>query len=311
LPVHPIAGKCKHCKADLAALRAPTPVAKSTLPSLQRSEPAPTPVATVSPWAPPGTAPPPAPAYDVPTLPAAPAPAARYQPTAAPYQTASRDAFSAPPLQVTREPIAEHDLPRGSRISWPVVVILIAGATIAAAVAIMLWPDHKKAPPKVDLLPPPAPERMNTDPLPERNTAPPQVVKPDIDPPPPRQDPDDSTDDDDTTGTQGSAGAGGLKGPLGGNGLGLTSNGTFALEVFKHACDRLATCTNADPAIGEACQQLRQMSGVLPPTGPLCAAAQRCLATIDKLDCNTQVDAQQLFGLLQKFDDCTEAMKGC
>lgn len=33
-PIHPIAGRCKHCKADLAARRAGKPQAQAALPSL-------------------------------------------------------------------------------------------------------------------------------------------------------------------------------------------------------------------------------------------------------------------------------------
>ncbi len=33
-PIHPIAGRCKHCKTDLVAMRGGTPQAQSALPSL-------------------------------------------------------------------------------------------------------------------------------------------------------------------------------------------------------------------------------------------------------------------------------------
>ena len=49
--------------------------------------------------------------------------------------------------------------------SWPMLVIVLAVAAIVGAVVIMVWPEHHGAG-EHPLKPPPAPERMDTDPLP-------------------------------------------------------------------------------------------------------------------------------------------------
>ena len=156
--IHPVAGRCKHCKQDLTALRSGRPSAAAPLPALQQAAPVATLVANES---------------SQPILP--PRPTGRL---------------------ATMQPG-----PRAAWASWPVIVIIIAVIAILVAVVVRAWPAHDSGP-EHTLQPPPAPERMNTDPLllqgadPWGNNAPHSNVVPRPTPDPatplPPQDTDDS-----------------------------------------------------------------------------------------------------------------------
>src|SRR5262245_22573179 len=105
--IHPIAGRCKHCKADLSAYRAARPAASAPLPALQ---PGPT--------AGNGAAGPVAHAVAIP-------PAAQ---------------------TVSPRPGRAATAPRAGSAwrSWPVVVIVIATMAIVAAVVLMIWPAARR-----------------------------------------------------------------------------------------------------------------------------------------------------------------------
>src|SRR5690242_1654723 len=99
--VHPIAGRCKHCKADLGAYRAARPAASAPLPALH-------PTATAGN----GASGPVAHAVAMPaaqTLPPRPGRAVTGQPAGSAWR------------------------------SWPVVVIVVAMMAIVAAVVLMVW----------------------------------------------------------------------------------------------------------------------------------------------------------------------------
>src|SRR3954467_7054898 len=128
--VHPIAGRCKHCKADLSTYRAARPAASAPLPALH-------PAATTGNGAPgpiaPAVAMPPAAQTVLPPRPRRPS-------TGRPAGSAWR--------------------------SWPVVVIVVAMMAIVAAVVLMVWPPTRGGPGKRPRRPPPAPERRDTQPPP-------------------------------------------------------------------------------------------------------------------------------------------------
>jgi hypothetical protein len=197
--------------------------------------------------------------------------------------------------------------------NWPVMVIILAGIAIAAAVVIMVWPASKTAKADSHLTPPPAPERMDTNPLPPQGSitppkaptqpnngggvdpwANPKNDQTNIDPPDPSQDPMNPNN------------GGGLGGnPFAGNG----SGNNMTLVMMKHLCNRMSNCGNA--MLGQACQLFDQMTG--PVTPPSCAAAQRCVDRLDQLDCNTaqmssMADATNLF---QATQDCADALTRC
>src|SRR4051812_24490750 len=125
--VHPIAGRCKHCKADLGAYRAARPAASTPLPALH--------------------------------------PAASGAPGPTAHAVAVPPAAQA--ILPSRPPRASTRQPAGSAWrSWPVVVIVVAMMAIVAAVVLMVWPTGRGQPGKHTLQPPPAPERMDPQPPP-------------------------------------------------------------------------------------------------------------------------------------------------
>ena len=117
--IHPVAGRCKHCKEDLSVLRTNRPQAAAMLPSLN-GRPTPVPVAGN------GTS----------LHLAAPAVAA-----AVPLAVDPRDG-SAPILpQRTTGHSMSAQRPRGSLLrNWPMLVIILAMIAIVTAVVIMVLP---------------------------------------------------------------------------------------------------------------------------------------------------------------------------
>jgi hypothetical protein len=258
--IHPVAGRCKHCKQDLTATRAGRPAAATALPALQN-------VAAVV-----------VPVTDTPSQPIL-------------------------PPRPTGRSVAAQPHPQSSR--WPIYVIVLAVVAIAGAVVIMVWPQHDAAA-EHTLQPPPAPERMDTDPMPAPGTADPwgannaphsQVVPrstPDPLPPQPPQQPDDDQ-----------FGFGGL---VGGNGA---ANGggspDFMLAALGHACKKLKACPNADDTLDTLCDTYMAFPQTGAPT--TCATGQKCLDAIDNMSCS-QTAASPL-SVVQMFQDCTKALTSC
>ncbi len=205
--------------------------------------------------------------------------------------------------------------------SWPVIVIAIAVVAIVAAVVLMVWPpsDATKANAGT-LAPPPAPERMDTNPMPpstggggpqggvdpwtnKRGGAPDPAPAPGIAPDIDDIDPDDPADPNNR---------GSLRDPFGSRGGGLGSlGGTRSLAMmtamFHKACDRLTSCGTADPMMKSMCQTLQQSFPNQP--APTCGAAQRCLATIDALSCSDDLDSSTIMGMMTSVQDCMSAMR--
>ena len=293
--VHPIAGRCRHCKVDLAAQRTTRPAAAAALPALAGD----------------GNA-----RRDTPVMgiPNAPEPAPSPIKALLKAQEASDPVLPQRPNHSGRMPAAGG---RSIFRNWPVMVIILAGIAIAAAVVIMVWPASKTAKADSHLTPPPAPERMDTNPLPPQGSITPTPTPPkagtqnggggpdpwanpkndqtNIDPPDPSQDPMNPNN------------GGGLGGnPFGG---GSGTGNTMTVVMMKHLCNRMSNCGNA--MLGQACQLFDQMTG--PVTAPSCAAAQRCVDHLDQLDCNTasmssMADATNLF---QATQDCADALTRC
>lgn len=266
--IHPIAGRCKHCKQDLAAHRGARPQAASPLPALAGT----------------GNAAP------------VPVPAAESQPILPPRPTGR---------QITAQPE-----PRRLWRSWPVYVIILAGIAIVGAVGVMVWPTSSRADKHV-LTPPPAPERMDTNPMP------PQAPKADNDPwgpphaqlapqpqmPSPRRTPDplpdlkDPWSDDDVLGVDPFATP---RGALGGaNAAGL------AVALGKHMCERIAKCGTSS-MMSSLCTAYAQLQAL--PT-PSCPQAKRCLDHVDNLSCTDAADMFSPWEVMQQVQDCVDAMK--
>jgi hypothetical protein len=276
--IHPVAGRCKHCKEDLTSFRAGRPQAAAALPALNGK---------------PGTngtnghvV-----AAAVPVI----VPVTQHdgsQPILPPRTTARSVAVARP-----------HSMWR----SWPMLVIILAVVAIVAATVIMVMPQGtKKSDGKMSA--PPAPERMDMNPIPEKQSqvdpwsgAPGSVPRtPDPQPqpqPPAAVDPDD----DDLWGS----GAGGL----GGGGAFGTNGANFMITALDHACTKLKSCPDVDQStLSSVCEAVSMMPK--PPSTGSCPAAQRCLNAIDHLSC-TQAAQSSPHSVFTMFDDCTRAATQC
>jgi len=311
--VHPIAGKCKHCKAELTGYQAARPAASTPLPSLHKpgaAAPAPAPAAGNGHSPQTNGHPAHASAH-------APAHAPSHAPVAAAIATAHEVQPVLPPRPTTRSQTAE---PTASVWrSWPVLVIVLAMIAIVVAVVLMVWPSAaaRAGDPGKRLQPPPAPERMpNTVPdvkqTPDRRNqgGAPHAAVPDpwapgaVTPSPPdpsaKPDPDDADDDDLS-----------LKDPFAdprlGRGLKLNRPGTLFATMVVHLCRKMVECGLDDPMVTNQCDRF---SRVIPGQAPSCAAATRCLQRIDAMACGTQPTTLAHVGtLLQQFSDCHDAIR--
>ncbi len=271
--IHPVAGRCKHCKEDLSSLRGARPQASAPLPALDGKS------------------------------------AGNAVPVIAPVREASQPIL--PPRPTGSSPVAA--VPRSAWRSWPVLVILVATSAILAAVVIMVWPHSSEAGKKHALQPPPAPERMDTQSLPQ--PALPQAPAPQTDdpwgPPPaqrhgsldpqPQQMPslkDPFSDDDDALDPFA---------PLHGNGptgLGAVNVTKLASAIGKHLCDRATQC--GDSATANVYCNAYGAAGAMPAT---CPAIERCFSVIDHLSCDDASTGATPWQLMQTMSDCVEAMR--
>jgi hypothetical protein len=328
--IHPIAGRCKHCKGDLRAMRTTRPAAGATLPAL-----GPTGAAS------------PAPANgNASGLAAAVAQSAvaapQAQPQPQPQQSASlvqAVAAAAPiPLAIHTgpadsvpilppRPTGRYPAPtaRASWKSWPVIVIILAVIAIIAAVVLMLFPpggapndgtnDGTRNSGQ------PAPDRMNTNPAPTTPRQPPSTspdpwsrrggaggagsagsAAPGQPPAPDDRDIDDPTVDDALTSRDPLSRRSG--GSLGGRGLGSPAT-DMLYSIFKHACSRVSACSTSNQTLDDFCGRLATRPPVPPPS---CAAATRCLRSIDRMSCDSFDDAQSILQIQDKLSDCMDAM---
>jgi hypothetical protein len=271
--IHPVAGRCKHCKEDLSAMHAGRPPAQAPLPPLNHN----------------GHAQPTAAPILVPVPIALPREAS--QPILPPRPTA-RSVAVPPPGSALR--------------SWPVVVIGLATVAIIAAGAIMIWPPAKPGRDSHEqrgMQPPPAPEHMDSDPLPAHPQDPwaghtqadPPKARHTPDPLPQQQDPFANTPDPPDRIVGGTT-------PFGG-GAGGTG---MMLAIMNHACTRLKACPDADESTKDMCDMFSQYQATTKV--PDCDAAKQCLEQIDKLDCT---QAATPTTLLSTIPACLKAETSC
>jgi hypothetical protein len=292
--IHPVAGRCKHCKEDLTQFRAGRPQAAAALPPLNgagsQPVPVPAPAPQVSPWAPPthanGAA-------------AAPVPVA--------VPTAREGSQPILPQRPTGRSMAVASPTTSLWRSWPMIVIGVAVLAIVTAVVIMVLPEDTKGSSKKIGTPPPAPERMDLDPMPPKasqlnpgdpwsqpdpGAQPQQPPRPTPPPDPSQPDPNDPND---------------LFGGLGG-GAGITGSAVM-LTVFDKACNKLKTCPDIDQSmISTVCDQFASMPK--PPAPKNCPAAQRCFDAIDGMSCS-QASSTSPLTAIYLIKDCTSAMNDC
>jgi len=289
--IHPIAGKCKHCKADLGAYRAARPAASTPLPALH-------PAAT-------GNTPPPA-GHAV-AMPAAAQAVLPPRPTARAATSAGGSAWR----------------------SWPVVVIVVAMMAIVAAVVLMVWPASREDRGKHTLQPPPAPERMDTQtppitprlippstpPVTPPVTPPPQGGAADpsagphasapVAPDPPgdrtaQADPPAADDDDQDDPEPAVAPSRGRPA------LTINAGNTLQVALAARLCRKLVKCGTTDDMMRTTCERIAAMPAD-PPAG--CPAAERCLRHIDAMGCRSQPDALQAGMQIMQLPDCVDAMR--
>jgi hypothetical protein len=186
-------------------------------------------------------------------------------------------------------------------------------------VVLMIYPAAGTA--KADshkLAPPPAPERMETNPLPEP-PPPPKSSQNDPWKNPPA--PDDNTDPDPDDPTQDPfqnvdpfAGLGGantmpgldalLRGLNTGNLGGLQDQ--FLFTMLGRVCERAKSCGSSQ--VASLCGPVDSLlQGAKPTT---CDAGQRCLARIDALGCDALAQDDPL-GTIALAQDCLQAIQGC
>jgi len=267
--VHPVAGRCKHCKQDLTTYRSGRPQAATPLPALLGG-------ATAAP--------------------------------VAPVELREESAPILPPRQSAHMPVART---HSTWKRWPVIVMVIAGVAIVGAVGVMFFLPPSAGADSHTLKPPPAPERMEMNPIappsvddpwgpggapapkPHAQNTPPQRHQ--IDPNPVTPDPDDLT----------------LKDPFNDPTAGLAGgNLDFPVQFGRHVCDRLAACGNTSPQVASYCNLMKTMP--TPRAAPTCAAAKKCLDHIDALDCSTRTDdATAVATLMSQVPDCIDAITRC
>ena len=309
--IHPIAGRCKHCKGDLSALRSARPAAVASLPALHAKG-----QVAINPYAN-GTAN----GHPAHTNGHANGQAAPYAPMAAMSASAPTISQLADHMAPMHMPAVDGStpilpprptgrmyastMPRSSWWkSWPLIVIVLAVIAIVTAVVLMVWPPGGTSDKGVtrgnSLAPPPAPERMDTNPLvpnqpPARSGDPwsdpnaPKPTKPNIDIP------DDPDPDDPSPPTGSFGGFGGV-------------TGAITMSMMRHACDRAEACGKLDSTLKDYCQMAKGL-----PTSPVpasCLAAKRCFDHIDEMSCTTTPfdDVTALGSVQYKIQDCVEAL---
>jgi hypothetical protein len=337
--IHPIAGKCKHCKADLTSYHAARPAASSPLPALHhaRSGNGHTPVTPAdaayadAPYAPAPAATPRSGA----AMPGAAMPGSAIPAGATPIGSTPLGAMPLGAMYEASQPVlpprpADHRYPTEPHASgwrsWPVVVIVVAMVAIVVAVVLMVWPATRRDVDGKHTTVPPAPDRMQT--TPEMAAPPPQ--RPSVTPPPPpagrdpwsqRQpapapqapgaqpvDPSAQADSDDADDID----LGALTDPFdqphpdpSRGKLKLNGGGVMYLAMAEHMCRKILQCGGDDAAARFMCDKLSHHA---PPSN--CPAASRCLEHIDTLSCDAQSsDPMELRRMMTQLGDCADAAR--
>ncbi len=176
----------------------------------------------------------------------------------------------------------------------------------------MVWPPSP-ADAGRKVVQPPAPERMETDPLPppgagNSNGADPWGGRSQADPPvAPRQTPDPLPPAAPAAPPQ-PAPQDPFANPFGGLSAPLSAGGDVAFAVMAHACTKLKSCPNADDTLTAVCDSLAAFPHGAPPT---CDAAKRCFEAIDKLDCSQDLSQTSPASMMMNMQDCVKAATTC
>lgn len=302
-PIHPIAGRCKHCRTDLVAVRGGATGAQGTMIQLGQMTKLP-----ASSTAPIGSA--------------APAPLAGGLPMPL--------AGGLPmPLAVPAVPAFKPAAPRGQwGKRWPLWVAAIAAVAIIASVAVLFLSDGGKQTRKRRSLGP-APDRMQTDDLPtdpwargsggsggsgagsadsQRGPITPPAVVPDIAPSDDEPTPLEDDSDDEPDGV-----FGGVAGGVSGGSVDLAKPEQFFLQAVEVTCKRLSACwgdTNATALCDQARNMVQQQSSAAAMLCPSIdrTAATQCLDQLAALPCPDQsASMDEVATMAYALDPCTRA----
>jgi hypothetical protein len=274
--IHPVAGRCKHCKQDLTSFRIGRPQAAAQLPSL---------LGGINGHATPST-PAPMAVTPTPTFGGGADGAANFagdRPDAG-FTGAREHAQQILPARPTGG--AMHAPRPSAWRHWPIVVMSLAVVAIVIALAVLFWPPGSTS--HADKLPPPpAPERMQTDPLPTQPQQAPAPTSPTA-----PTDPWAAT----TPHAQRSPGA-------------SDDDPSCVLEVHARACRRaMGWCGTRSDEVQQLCEDAEIDRD---PRRPRSATMERCFDRIDAIDCGLLSSATSFEITLRENPECRDAMKHC
>jgi hypothetical protein len=291
--IHPVAGRCKHCKTDLVKMREQQGL---RAPKVDLATVGSAPVAA------------PAPSFQAPAPVAAPGNGSNGH-TAPPPATFASPPNASPPAAFLASPpeaLPHAETTRAPR--WPLVVVLLAGIAILVCAYILLFAggDSKTADAKKPAGAIPAPDRMETMP------APPPVQIPDVaDPwtqPPSAPTPSPTVPDLQNPFDPPPA-------PPSTPGVAPTAE-DFMGSMFDTMCAKAAAC-GLDQVAVDACR-LISGSGVYDMQREQVRAgrctydeakAARCLESIGNISCSvTGTDLDAALGALMGLGDCASAL---
>ena len=270
--IHPIAGRCKHCKQDLAAHRGARAPAAAPLPPLAGNAGAP-----------------------VMAL-----PAADSQPILPPRPTARSVTEQPEPRRAWRSwPVYVIILAALAIVG--ALGVMVWPQSSEAGKHVLTPPP---APERMNISPLPTPK---ADPTPQNDPwGPPHAQlgpQPQPGHPAPRQTPDpvDPVDPfgDDTQLLDPSAPLGRVSPLAGQNAAGL------AVAIGKHMCERIAKCGSSG-MMTSLCNAYSQIPATPVPS---CAQAKRCIEHVDNLSCTDATDMFSPWEVMQQVQDCVDAMR--
>jgi hypothetical protein len=313
--IHPIAGRCKHCKTDLTAMRGPAlapPPAAAMAPRQLAGAPIPPPIAAYAPQ--PANV---GPVTNWAARPLGPAPAANgynghgngaLHPLAPPGGGSFLPTSAASSGQVA----TAAQLARNSAWSrrWPIIVVILAAAAIAVSIYLLVKGNEQKSSKVKRSTVPTMDDGMNTNPLTGGGqggaTPDPWGQAPSLPPPP---DDDDQIEDDDILG-----GGGG-----GGNPFAAPATAPprdkFFQSMYSTVVERLETCG----APKDTVDSLRTVLGSLDidsSMGSLCreydtVKAGACIKKLRDFPCvgMGSWDSTQVYSMFSSFTECSEACR--
>jgi hypothetical protein len=290
--IHPIAGKCKHCKSDLVKLRRHQQAATGTPPPARLPYGAPA---------------------RPPTAPAVPVPAPMNGSHSAPV-AAAPVIISAPVAAIDPFALSDPPPPRGAwSRSWPIVVAVIAAGAIVVSVILLLTGGNGRDHKLDHVVQSPAPDHMDTNPdLPSDpwqganpgsggasgNTMPAPVDPSQgvpVPPPPPSA-------------------------PTPGQPISAPPPEQLTAAMFQALCARFTTCGVLDASGKSQCEEFAKMIQASNPdikdqiASGQCTydrdKASACLTALSELPCDKGqgADIGQISQLLGSVSDCSDAL---